>query len=78
MYNMKKNSSVKLTHRWIQCWQRAGVELESMRREDIRRADTRQAIENLDDAFESALRHQVPSIHSGLEQQQALFHKRRP
>ncbi|MDO9540989.1 MAG: hypothetical protein Q7J98_01530 [Kiritimatiellia bacterium] len=74
---MKSNSDMELMRRWIQCWQQAGVELESIRREDIRLANTRQAIENLDDAFESALRHQIPSIHSGLEQQQALFHKSR-
>ena len=74
---MKNNAKMKLTRHWIQRWQRAGVELENIRREDILQANTRQAIENLDDAFESALRHQVPSLHSGLEQQQALFHKRR-
>ncbi len=61
---------------WVRRWQLAGVELEHMRREEIRHANTRQAIENLDDAFESALRHHVPSSHSGFEEQQALFHRR--
>lgn len=62
---------------WVKRWQQAGVELERMRRDEIHQANTRQAIENLDDAFESALRHHVPSNHSGFEQQQALFHGRR-
>lgn len=67
----------KVMSQWVKRWQQTGVELEHMRREEIRHANTRQAIENLDDAFESALRHHVPSNHSGFEQQQALFHRRR-
>ena len=74
---MKNNVNLKLTRHWIRCWQKVGVELDNIRRENIRCADTRQAIENLDDAFESALLHQVPRTHSGLVQQQAFFHKRR-
>ena len=77
MKTMKSNTDIELMRRWIQRWQEAGIELENIRREDIRLANTSQAIENLDDAFESALRHQIPSAHSGLEEQQALFHKRR-
>lgn len=67
----------KEIRRWVKRWQHAGVELELMRHKDICQADTRQAIENLDDAFESAMRHHVPSSHSGFEQQQALFHRSR-
>jgi len=74
---MKNNANLKLTRYWIRCWQKAGMELSKIRRENIRCADTRQAIENLDDAFESALLHQVPRMHSGLVQQQTFFHKRR-
>ena len=74
---IKHDSKVMLMRQWVRRWQQAGVELERMRREEIHQANTRQAIENLDDAFESALRHHIPSSHSGFEQQQALFHKRR-
>jgi len=75
---MKDKDNNMTLRQWVKRWQQAGVELERMRREQIRHADTRQAIENLNDAFESVLRHGRPSNHSGFEQQQALFHKRRP
>ena len=74
---MKTKCDNKVMHQWVKRWQQAGVELERVRRDEIRQANTRQAINNLDDAFESALRHHVPSTHSGFEQQQALFHRRR-
>ena len=74
---MKTKCDNNIIHQWVRRWQQAGVELERVRCEDIRQANTRQAIENLDDAFESALRHHVSSSHSGFEQQQALFHRRR-
>ena len=74
---MKIKCDNKVMYQWVKRWQQAGVELERMRHHEIRHANTRQAIENLDDAFESALRHRTPSSHSGFEQQQALFHKRR-
>ena len=72
---MKTKCDNKEMHQWVKRWQQAGVELERMHHKDIHQANTRQAIENLDDAFESALRHHAPLNHSGFEQQQALFHR---
>lgn len=73
-----QSNDKELMRQWVMRWRRAGIELELQRRSEIQNADTRQAIENLDDAFESALLHRSPSIHSGFELQQALFHRRRP
>lgn len=61
--------------KWIECWRKAGPELERMRREDIRNADTSLAIEILADAFESALVHFPPRQDSGLVEQQRLFRR---
>lgn len=74
---MKIKRDGKVMRQWVRRWQQAGVELELMRREEIQQANTRQAIENLDDAFEAASRQRGPSDHSGFEQQQAWFHRRR-
>ena len=71
----KGNDNIML--QWRRRWRQVGVELEQMRREEIRHANTRQALENLDDVFESVLRHHQPRLHSGFEEQQALFHRGR-
>jgi hypothetical protein len=63
---------------WVENWKKTGPELERMRYEEIRNADTRQAIEDLDGAFKSALLHFPPVPHSGLVEQQRLFRRLRP
>jgi hypothetical protein len=47
--------------------------LERLRAEDIRNSNTAAAIEQLSDAFESALRYYPPPATSGLVEQQQLF-----
>jgi hypothetical protein len=59
--------------KWLAGWQTAGLVLERLRVEAIRNSDTAAAIEQLSDAFESALRHYPPSATSGLVEQQRLF-----
>ena len=59
--------------RWLAGWQTAGPVLEKLRAEAIRNSDTAAAIEQLSDAFESALRHYPPMITSGLVEQQRIF-----
>ena len=60
-------------HRWLAGWQTAAEALERLRTETIRRSDTATAIEQLSDAFESALLHYPPAVTSGLVEQQRLF-----
>jgi len=59
--------------RWLAGWQTAGPVLERLRAEAIRNSDTAIAIEQLSDAFESALRHYPPPTTSGLVEQQRIF-----
>lgn len=51
------------------------MRLAELRRQSLRRVDIAQAIEDLDDAFELAIRTARPSTTSGLVQFQALLAK---
>ena len=62
---------------WSQTWKAAGVELEKIRRREIRSADTQKAILILSDAFEAALRTTPKRTTSGLVEQQRLFRRLR-
>jgi hypothetical protein len=59
--------------RWLAGWQKAGPVLERLRADAIRNSDTAAAIEQLSDAFESALRNYPPPATSGLVEQQRIF-----
>ena len=59
----------------VDAWRRAGPELERMRREDIRRADTARSIPAFDGLFESAVRDFPAKLTSGLVEQQRYFHR---
>jgi len=59
--------------RWLAGWQTAGPILERLRVEAIRNSDTAAAIEQLSDAFESALHQYPPAATSGLVEQQRIF-----
>jgi hypothetical protein len=71
--NKMDNESVR---RWLDGWQAASPVLERLRADAIRRSDTAAAIEQLSDAFESALQHYPPKKTSGLVEQQRIFAKR--
>jgi hypothetical protein len=60
---------------WSDTWQRAGVELDKIRRREIRNADTQKAILIMSDAFEAALRTMPRRTTSGLVEQQKLFRR---
>jgi hypothetical protein len=62
---------------WARNWAELTPVLEEMRAEQIRSADTEQALRNLDDAFDSAVWLQAPRPSSGLIEQQALFARAR-
>ena len=62
---------------WVETWQRAGVELERIRREELPLVSTMQALLNLSGAFESCRQHFTPRASSGLIEQQAWFQKYR-
>ncbi len=60
---------------WVRNWQVVGPELEQMRREDIRRANTQESIRLFDLAFKAALRNTPPRTTSGLVEFQRLLGK---
>jgi len=70
---MMTDSSRKNIQQRIRQWKAAGIVMEQARRDMIDHASCRQAIEALNDAFESALLHTPPRLTSGLVEQQAWF-----
>lgn len=60
---------------WVRNWQVVGPELERMRREDIRRANTQDSIQVFDLAFKAALQNTPPRNSSGLVEFQRLLRK---
>ena len=68
----------RLTLRWIETWRRAGPELERIRREEIRAADTQRAVKIFSGLVAEHLRRRPLRMHSGLVTQQAVLHRKRP
>ena len=62
----------------VRAWQRAGPELERMRRDDIRCADTAQSLPAFDGLFENAVLAFPPAMTSGLVEQQRRFRRLKP
>jgi len=60
-----------LVRRWVETWRRAGVELEALRRSELARIDTREAVRQLFVGDCPALPPPLPT--SGLVEQQAWF-----
>jgi len=64
--------------RWAETWEDAGPHLELVRRQDIERADTQEALAMLESAFNHATRSLPPRPSSGLVEMQHWFAKLRP
>jgi len=62
---------------WVETWQRAGRELEEIRRREIEEMDTREAIRQIFGSAEFFFRHLEAPTTSGLVEQQAWFAKLR-
>lgn len=60
---------------WVRNWQVIGPELDRMRREEIRSANTQESIKAFDLAFKAALRKCPSRTTSGLVEMQKLFKK---
>jgi hypothetical protein len=76
MSNVSPGTAEQLRE-WVAAWKRAGPELERIRFENVRQTKTADAIAQLSDAFEWALRQYGPRPSSGLVEQQAIFKKLR-
>lgn len=64
--------------RWVKTWEEAGPHLEAVRRQDIQRTDTLEALAILESAFNHATRSLPPRPSSGLVEMQRWFAKLRP
>lgn len=62
---------------FVETWKKTGPELDAIRRSELRNVDLFACIENLEDAFLSALMLAKPRNTSGLVEQQAFFQKLR-
>ena len=68
-------SKKELAEKWVETWKRAGPELEKIRRAELRKVSTQQALMNLSDVFEYTRLHFKPRPGSGLVAQQAWFQR---
>ncbi len=66
----------ELMRRWVETWQRAGNELDEIRRREIETADTQEAVRQLFGPGVT-VRDLPPRTTSGLVEQQAWFAKLR-
>jgi len=66
---------IALGKRWAKTWQRAGVELERIRRKEIRELDTYQTIKLLCGPRDHTRPPYAPKPWSGLVEQQRWFKK---
>ena len=72
---MNNNENSTQMKQWVQCWNRAGVQLEQIRQAELPSISTSQSLLNLAEAFESCCRCFSPKPYSGLIDQQAWFKK---
>lgn len=59
--------------RWVETWRAAGEAPARIKRDELARLNTAQAVAQLADAFEHALLHARPTTTSGLIEQQRIF-----
>jgi hypothetical protein len=73
----KISTNTDLLRRWVDTWRRAGVQLESIRRAEIKSIDTREAVRHIFGGPD-LVGCQVAPPTSGLIEQQAWFARLRP
>ena len=66
---------VALGKRWVETWQRAAVELERIKRKELRELDTYQSIKQLCGPRDYTNAHYAPKPWSGLVEMQRWFKK---
>ena len=63
--------------RWVETWRDAGPALAAVKRQELRRLRTPDALRQLADAFDAAVREAPRTETSGLVIQQAIFQRLR-
>jgi hypothetical protein len=69
---------IALGRRWVQAWKHAGVELERIRRRELRQLDAYAAIALLCGPADYRQPPRAPKSTSGLVEQQRVFRRLRP
>ena len=62
---------------WVAAWKQAGPALKAMKRTELRRLKTSEALAQLEEIFRYALKVAKPTKTSGLVEQQRIFKKLR-
>lgn len=70
-----KRKDIPQTIQWLKNWEKLSPQLEELRRIELKKISTSQALLNLADAFESCRLHYTPKPSSGLVLQQMWFKK---
>jgi len=70
-----KDSATDKLREWVRNWQVIGPQLDRLRRESIRKANTQDSIRQFDLAFKAALRNTPHRQTSGLIEFQRLLRK---
>jgi hypothetical protein len=63
----------ELARAWFRNWEKVSPVLDALRSEDIRNAETAEAIAAFDGLFETAVRDLPARLESGLVEQQKLY-----
>jgi len=71
---MRSSASDKLRE-WVRNWQVVGLQLDRLRRESIRKANTQESIRQFDLAFKAAIRNTPHRQTSGLVEFQRLLRR---
>ena len=66
-----------LIRRWVETWQRAAVELEEVKRQELRNFDYEKHRKNIDAMLQWAFEHRQERLTSGFVEQQRWFRKLR-
>lgn len=72
----RETTSAEL-RRWVATWREAGRALAAVKREELGRLETHDALLHLADAFDAAIRSSVHTTTSGLVEQQAILQRLR-
>jgi hypothetical protein len=74
---MMSTNESNLERQWVDTWQKAGLRLEAVHREELRAFRYEEHMKEVDDLLEIACRYAQERTTSGLVEQQRIFQKTR-
>jgi len=70
-------AEIEIGKQWVETWEKTGIELERIRRSELRELDTFAAIVKLCADYDYRVPPRAPKPYSGLVEQQRIFRKLR-